>query len=203
MVSQGGSSRVWGFQKSFAWYGVQLLIAAEKKIVFSEKMPVSGEKIEKIFKSELVKIPQGAILCSCCACWEQAADWYDDRFRCTSGKVWKIFKFELAKTKIGDILRIRCVLSVTRLLDKSPWAVRDKKLKKNSNLSLQKTKIGDILRIRCVLSATRLLDKLPRAVRNKKLKNFWNWACKNKNWWYIKKLLLRTGQADWKLNSAM
>jgi len=32
----------------------------------------------------------------------------------------KIFKFELVKTKIGDILRIRCVLSATRLLDKLP-----------------------------------------------------------------------------------
>ena len=41
----------------------------------------------------------------------------------------KKFKLELVKTKIGDILRIRCVLSATRLLDKLPRAVRNKKMK--------------------------------------------------------------------------
>ena len=34
-------------------------------------------------------------------------------------KIQKIFKLELAKQKIGDILRIRCVLSATRLIDKT------------------------------------------------------------------------------------
>ena len=34
-------------------------------------------------------------------------------------KIKKIFKLELAKTKIGDILRIRCVLSATRLINKT------------------------------------------------------------------------------------
>ena len=41
----------------------------------------------------------------------------------------KKFDFKLEKTKIGDILRIRCVLSATRMLDKLLKAVRNKKLK--------------------------------------------------------------------------
>ena len=44
-------------------------------------------------------------------------------------KNWKILKTLLEKIKIGDILRIRCVLSATRLLDKLPRSVQNKKLK--------------------------------------------------------------------------
>ena len=67
------------------------------------------------------------------------------------------------------------------------------KNRKKFDFELEKIKNGDILRIRCVLSATMMLDRLLKAVRNKKLKNFQNRACKNKNWWYIKKLLPRNG----------
>ena len=91
-----------------------------------------------------------------------------------------------------------------RLLNKIGWEKLElKKIQKIFKLELAKQKIGDILRIRCVLSATRLINKAAESGSKKKLKNFWKRACKNKNRWYIKKLLLLTGQADWKLNSAM
>ena len=50
----------------------------------------------------------------------------------------KFFQRPLAKMKIDDILRTRCVLSATRLLDKLPNAVRQRKIKKFSKVSLQK-----------------------------------------------------------------
>ena len=60
----------------------------------------------------------------------------------------KIFKVSLEKVKIGDILRIRCVLSATRCLINCQVRFT-KKIEKIFKSELAKIKIGGILRNCC------------------------------------------------------
>ena len=60
----------------------------------------------------------------------------------------KIFKVSLEKVKIGDILRIRCVLSATRCLINCQVRFT-KKIEKIFKSELAKIKFGGILRNCC------------------------------------------------------
>ena len=66
----------------------------------------------------------------------------------TEEKIKKIFKVSLEKVKIGDILRIRCVLSATRCLINCQVRFT-KKIEKIFKSELAKIKIGGILRNCC------------------------------------------------------